>query len=67
MTHEESSLLLAMICEESALLLGMTWAEQLCDDAIFSHCLLNKVIIFSLNPELFLQEEERRDEFTVCF
>jgi len=46
---------------------GMTWAEQLFGDAIFSNCLLNKAVIFSLNPELFPREEERRDEFTVCF
>ena len=67
MTPEESSLILAMICEESSLLLGMTWAKQFCDDAIFPNCLLIELIIFSLNPELFGQEEERRDEFTVCF
>jgi hypothetical protein len=42
-------------------------AKQLCDNAIFPNCLLIELIIFSLNPELFGQEEERRDEFTVCF
>ena len=67
MTHTESSLLHAMTDGESSLLHTMTCAKQLYDNDIVSYCLVNKLIILSLNPELFLREEERRDEFTVCF